>query len=191
MDLDAFSWKWKAVDPEHGNYGNANQWAVGTHLGALVRESAQNSLDARLETGPATVTYTVVRLDGDDRRKFEQAVKWEQQLAPHLAAMATGTEVFSNAIRQGLEELNDRSELVMLRISDTGCRGLTGPELATDTVDESDYGNFVKLCRLDLFSGKAQTSGGSYGLGKAVYWRFSAVNTVLLSAWCRQQQPGE
>ncbi len=57
-----------------------------------------------------------------------------------------------------------------------------GPEFPEDGVDPDDFGNFIRLCRLDLFSGKDKASGGSFGLGKAVYWRFSRLQTVLFNS---------
>ena len=72
--------------------------------------------------------------------------------------------------------------LLLLKVSDYGCRGLTGPEFPEDGVDPDEFGNFIRLCRLDLFSGKDKASGGSFGLGKAVYWRFSRLQTVLFNS---------
>lgn len=69
---------------------------------------------------------------------------------------------------------------MLLQISDYGCKGLTGPEFRD--VPANDYGNFIKLCRLDLFSGKDEAAGGSFGLGKAVYWRFSRLQTVIFNS---------
>ena len=88
-------------------------------------------------------------------------------------------------LQSGLKALQSSATLTLLRIADYGARGLTGPEFAEG--DQSDYGNFVKLCRLDLYSGKDKTSGGSFGLGKAVYWRFSRLQTVLFNSTCRPE----
>ena len=54
-----------------------------------------------------------------------------------------------------------------------GTRGLTGGE------DEPES-NFNALCRHTLItSGGRRDSGGSFGLGKSVLWRFSGFSTVL------------
>ncbi|MCY1004490.1 hypothetical protein OV079_02670 [Nannocystis pusilla] len=61
----------------------------------------------------------------------------------------------------------------MLRVEDRDTSGLVGGE------DESES-NFCALCRDSLFSHKqSEAAGGSYGLGKSVYWRFSAFSTVV------------
>lgn len=177
------TWQWEAQSRNYANYGNANQWAVNAGLASLARESAQNSNDARLHNGEcAEMVYTFVRLTGERRRRFEDAMHWEDQLRPHLAAMAGAAEgaVSAGQLQSGLKAVEESEALMLLRIADYGARGLTGPEFAEG--DEAGYGNFVKLCRLDLYSGKDRASGGSFGLGKAVYWRFSRLQTVLFNS---------
>ncbi|BBZ03842.1 hypothetical protein MCHIJ_32790 [Mycolicibacterium chitae] len=175
------TWRWEEQSRNYANYGNANQWTVNAGLSSLARESAQNSNDARLP-GPADLVYSFIVLSGDDRQRFEDAVAWHDQLEPHLAAMAdaaTGA-VTAGQLQSGLAALKSAESLTLLRIADYGAKGLTGPEFAEGDADA--YGNFVKLCRLDLYSGKDKTSGGSFGLGKAVYWRFSRLQTVLFNS---------
>jgi len=175
-------WQWQHQSPAYANFGNANQWTVNAGLTSLARETAQNSNDARLGDSPADLVYTFIRLTGQRRRAFEQAVNWDTELRPHLEAMrgASRGAVSAGQLSAGLEALRTSPALVMLRIADHGCRGLAGPELAEG--DESTYGDFIKLCRLDLYSGKDAAAGGSFGLGKAVYWRFSRLQTVLFNA---------
>lgn len=176
------TWKWEPQSPVYGNYGNANQWTVNAGLSSLARESAQNSNDARPDRQPAELVYTFVRLSGAARAEFEDALRWAD-LRSHLRAMGAASEgaVTAGQIRAGLEALDSAEAIVLLRIADYGCHGLTGPEF-TDESSAKDYGNFIKLCRLDLFSGKHQAAGGSFGLGKAVYWRFSRLQTVLFNS---------
>lgn len=178
MDL---TWKWDPQSPTYGNYGNANQWTVNAGLHSLARESTQNSNDARIDTKPA-LDFNFICLTGGRRDDFLTALAWEQQLRPHLHAMGdeAGGAVTAGNIRTGLESLANSDSLVLLAISDYGCRGLTGPEYSN--MDSANFGNFVKLCRLDLFSGKDEAAGGSFGLGKAVYWRFSSIQTVLFNS---------
>jgi len=175
-------WDWEPQSPTYANFGNANQWTVNAGLASLARETAQNSNDARVGPEPADLVYTFIRLTGERRRAFESALRWDDQLLPHLEAMrasATGA-VASGQLVAGLEALHRSPALVLLRIADHGCRGLAGPEFADD--DPDTFGDFVKLCRLDLFSGKDAAAGGSFGLGKAVYWRFSRLQTVLFNS---------
>ncbi|EUA20475.1 hypothetical protein I552_6763 [Mycobacterium xenopi 3993] len=176
------TWQWEKQSPSYANYGNANQWTVNAGLPSLARESAQNSNDARLDGHKADLVYSFIRLKGDLRSRFEDAIGWQTDLKPHLQAMAGAAEgaVSAGQLQSGLAALESSDALVLLRIADYGARGLTGPEFAEG--NPTQYGNFIKLCRLDLFSGKDKTSGGSFGLGKAVYWRFSRLQTVIFNS---------
>jgi len=176
------TWRWEEQSRNYANYGNANQWAVNAGIASLARESARNSNDARLSGPRADLVYSFIVLSGEDRRRFEEAIRWHDQLEPHVNAMANAAAgaVTAGQLQKGLTALKSAEALTLLRIADYGARGLTGPEFAEG--DPGKYGNFVKLCRLDLFSGKDRTSGGSFGLGKAVYWRFSRLQTVLFNS---------
>jgi hypothetical protein len=181
------SWGWEPQSKSYANYGNANQWTVGGGLSSLARESAQNSNDARLPGPRADLVYSFIMLSGESRRRFEEAIHWHAELKPHIqtmAAAATGA-VTAGQLKSGLAAVEGTDSLALLRIADYGARGLTGPEFAEG--DAEQYGNFVKLCRLDLFSGKDKTAGGSFGLGKAVYWRFSRLQTVLFNSTIRPE----
>src|SRR3954451_13280369 len=80
-------WKWEPQSRTYGNYGNANQWTVNAGLSSLARETAQNTNDAREEQGAPELVYTFIRLTGDHRAAFLDAVGWEDELSPHLGAM--------------------------------------------------------------------------------------------------------
>ncbi|OBF21612.1 hypothetical protein A5725_13545 [Mycobacterium kubicae] len=176
------TWRWEEQSRNYANYGNANQWTVNAGLSSLARESAQNSNDARVEGPRADLVYSFIVLSGDSRREFESALRWDAELKPHLSAMANAATgaVSAGQLQSGLKAMESADSLTLLRIADYGARGLTGPEFAEG--DATNYGNFVKLCRLDLYSGKDRASGGSFGLGKAVYWRFSRLQTVLFNS---------
>lgn len=180
-------WRWEPQSRSYANYGNANQWTVNAGLASLARESAQNSNDARIEGERADLVYSFIVLSGEDRKRFEDTLRWREELEPHLTAMANAATgaVTAGQLQSGLQALKSSDSLVLLRIADYGAVGLTGPEFAEG--DPQRYGNFVKLCRLDLYSGKDKTSGGSFGLGKAVYWRFSRLQTVLFNSTLRPE----
>jgi hypothetical protein len=177
------TWGWEKQSRSYANYGNANQWTVNAGLASLARESAQNSNDARLDDDSrADLVFSFITLTGEARERFEEAVRWHAELKPHLTAMAAAAEgaVTAGQLKSGVAAVESADSLVLLRIADYGASGLTGPEFAEG--DEANYGNFIKLCRLDLYSGKDRAAGGSFGLGKAVYWRFSRLQTVLFNS---------
>ena len=181
------AWRWEEQSRNYANYGNANQWTVNAGLSSLARESAQNSNDARVAGPRADLVYSFIVLSGESRKQFESAIRWDAELKPHLTAMADAASgaVSAGQLQSGLKALDSAESLTLLRIADYGARGLTGPEFAEG--DPTAFGNFVKLCRLDLYSGKDRASGGSFGLGKAVYWRFSRLQTVLFNSTLNPQ----
>ena len=62
-------------------------------------------------------------------------------------------------------------------IADHGTHGLTGGE-------DEEEGNFNLLCRHELITASdRRDSGGSFGIGKSVLWRFSMLSTVLFGSW--------
>lgn len=186
-------WRWPELSGEYANYGNANQWTVGSGLRSLAREATQNSNDAidqlRADRGePAErprIEFRLRNLEGAAYDRFLDAFGWDDMHA-HLEAMAKGTQIVNRTIRDALAAVEDH--LVLLQISDHGAAGLDGPEYLNDVL-EAEYGNFIKLVRSDLFSGKKSASGGSFGLGKAVYWRFSRLQTALFLSNPAQPSP--
>jgi hypothetical protein len=181
------AWGWPRASKAFASFGSSAQWAIAADLDTVAREATQNSLDAIRATGgkfgDGELSFTVIRLVGAGKRDFLEALQWDG-VASHLEAMANAAGR-ANAAGQLADNLaGDRAsdELLLLRIDDYGASGLGGPEFPDDETSPSDYGNFIKLIRTDLFSDKAQASGGSYGLGKAVYWRYSRYQTALFAS---------
>ncbi|SEA15509.1 hypothetical protein [Selenomonas ruminantium] len=114
----------------------------------LVRESIQNSLDAA--------------------KKDSRCVKLD---------ILTGTcsrkeldKIFTN-ITDALKKKYPGNEASYIAVRDSGTVGLTGPLCEADVKHEKDFGNLRKLiyeiCEAQPEKGK----GGSWGLGKTVYFR--------------------
>lgn len=173
------------------DFGNANLWALPWGLGTLVREAGQNVIDAIIAGGvSAEIVFSLIRLKGDDLTRFLDALGWEGRpgdvgLEAHLSAAAKSGQRLGSVLRSGLEDFRQSRELLLLRIEDAGTTGLAGPEIG--------QGNFAALCRNNLDSNKADTggSGGSYGLGKAVFWRASRFATVLFGSTLAEPQVDE
>jgi transcriptional regulator with XRE-family HTH domain len=175
-DAEERGWAFREA-PEDGGRdgGNANVWSFDPELAILVREVLQNSCDAaRDATARVEVTFRVVRLTGADLDDYQDALKWDQ-LETHLRASAGGKQKFNSILRDGLEQIERKNELLLLVIDDRGTTGLTGPEVGD--------GKFAALCRDNLMSHKdGGTKGGAFGLGKAVLWRASRLSTVLFGS---------
>lgn len=164
--------------PPSGQFtgGIPSAYIFKPELDTFVREVIQNSLDARIpgNFSPVEVKFTFRNLNGDDKDRFLKALSWNG-LQAHLQAVASGTTEMSTPLAYALEGL-EKQPLTVLRIDDSGTEGLIGNEDSPGT-------NFSSLCRNVLDTTKDTPSkGGSYGLGKALLWRFSAFSTVLFSS---------
>jgi RNA polymerase primary sigma factor len=143
----------------------------------LVRESAQNSLDAGL--GSVTMRYTLIELTpgSSQRVQFLEALGYTE-LRPHLsgAARVADKKQVGVRLKRGIRVVDSNTEILrLLRIEDFGAKGLSG--------DESGQSPFAALVRNVMDSRKNnQTAGGSYGLGSRTLWASSAILTVLFSS---------
>lgn len=116
-------------------------------LDLLVRESVQNSLDAHKE---GAKSVTVEFLTGDFKQK---------ELSTELEKIT--------------EELNKRypeETCRYLAICDSDTVGLTG-EMDVQQVKGNNYGNLLKLVYEICKPQEAEGAGGSWGLGKTIYFR--------------------
>ncbi|MFC8489422.1 hypothetical protein ACFUJU_01205 [Streptomyces sp. NPDC057235] len=136
-------------------------------LTLLVRESAQNSWDARIGDGP--VDYRVeLRTLGPS-----EAPVWRDLFA------AGAPQLRHLKLRASLA----RPVLRILTVTDTGTRGLGGPTRADVAIPgKSDFASFV---RKTGSSSKINGRGGTYGFGKAVFHLLSASHTVVVHTRCR------
>lgn len=116
-------------------------------LDLFVRESVQNSLDAGI--------------DGMDYVNLQ---------------FLTGTfdsEAFSQELEGVSEKLQDRygnEENRFLAVRDSNTCGLTGP-MNYDSIVDNKYGNLLKLVYEISKPQEKEGAGGSWGLGKTVYFR--------------------
>jgi len=177
-------WVFDPVPPS-GQFtgGIPSAYVFKPELDTFVREILQNSLDARQEGSdvPVEVKFTFRRLQGEDKQRFLDTIDWSY-LKTHLQAVVEGNNTMSALLANAIADLNDGA-LTLLRIDDSGTEGLTGDEDTPGT-------NFSSLCRNILDTTKdAPGKGGSYGLGKALLWQFSALSTVLFSSRIEEESP--
>ena len=114
----------------------------------LVRESLQNSLDAAIHGGKKVTANFIT---GQCER-----VK--------VDAIFTG-------ITKALGECIEGEKTDFIAISDKGTTGLTGPLLEADYEEDADKGNLRKLIYEICQAQSVADKGGSWGLGKTVYFR--------------------
>ena len=126
-------------------------------LDLLVRESLQNSLDA-----------------GDKSSEF---------VSVDIITEAVDTNKIRNYFEGIEEKLIDKygDECNYIAIKDTNTVGLTGPIRNDDIGSDGKYGNFLKLVYEISKPQEQHGSGGSWGLGKTVYFRIGAGLVVYYS----------
>jgi hypothetical protein len=156
------------VDPVHDEFFKAQDLAD-----AVVRESIQNSLDARLPRSRSPVRVRFRFASGAHALPAEAVREYFDGLEPHLRAAA-------KTIHTVLPR--DDEAVPYLLIEDFGTRGLTGdphtdPEI--DTPGEDRKNDFFYFWRNVGRSSKGDVDRGRWGLGKAVFTVASRARTVF------------
>ena len=153
---------------------------VHKDVNTLCREPVQNSNDQAVKKGkPVKVKYSIRSLTGDFKERFLEAMNW-QDLRVHLKAIAEieNTSNLADKIRNGLRVIDENENLNLLMVEDYNTKGLIGGEFD----DEGDENNFILFGKADFSTSSTQGRGGSYGIGKYVFWQFSNISTVLMSS---------
>lgn len=135
-------------------------------LTILVRESAQNSWDAK--------EADTVRFSISLRRLGERAEDWRRALGSGLLPEA-GID---------LHEALAPERLVAI-ISDRGTRGLGGPVRADVMPDQDDVPDFVQFLRNVGESRDRDGGGGTYGFGKGILYASSGIGAILVDTHAR------
>jgi hypothetical protein len=155
--------------------GDPTKYALDKEISVFTREVLQNANDQGPEDdGPVKVTFRLTPLTGNALAEFKKAIDWDE-LYTHLNKVADMDK--GHGYRRYLKRIEEENELLLLTIEDRNTTGLIGS-------DDDESSNFRALVRDVLFSSKPDdaTSGGSYGLGKAVLWAFSGVSTVIFNS---------
>jgi hypothetical protein len=166
MKLDLQSEKYAAT-------GNISAGGIRRTLGTptldrlqiLIRESVQNSWDARRDEGEP-VSFTV--------RIRVLAVEEQQALSEIFSDLPSASRT-RNAIADSLR----KPRLAVLEISDSGTSGLGGPVRADEEPKAGDHPDFVNFFRNVGSARDRELGGGTYGYGKSALFRFSQCGTLV------------
>lgn len=151
---------------------NPSEMAFEGNFDIFVREAIQNSNDA-IEGDSGQVIFNLKTLQGERLKDFKDSFEWEDHLE-HLKGVARTGRM--KKIQKFIESEEYENKLRVLRIEDRGCEGLNGGE-------EEEDSNFYALTKsVGLTHKSKDSSGGSYGLGKSVYSKFSRAGTVIYSS---------
>lgn len=144
-------------------------------LTILVRESAQNSWDARLQQSSTPVDYRIDMWTVSPAH----AGAWRGLL---LAGAPNSAEEFP------LRETLRGGSLRVLSVSDRGTRGLGGPTRADNAVGPDR--DFVSFIRNIGEPRDTALGGGTYGFGKGIFYLLSKPGTVVVHSRCRTVEGG-
>jgi hypothetical protein len=133
---------------------------------ALVRESVQNSLDAR--SGAAPVSVRITLCVGENALLGPAVAELFGHAWPHYEAKGNGL----------LHPPKAGSPCPYLLIEDFGTKGLTGDPTQSDPNTNPDIKNpFFLFFRAEGLSAKSGTELGRWGIGKFVFPRSSLIST--------------
>lgn len=135
---------------------------------ALVRESIQNSLDARLPNVDKVRVRIYVSGAAGALSK-DEAAPYFQGFWPHVQECENGGQVASNLAEGACR---------FVVIEDFGTIGLTGDPAAT-RVPAGASNNYYYFLRAEGISQKQSSSLGRWGVGKYVFPKSSGVNAFL------------
>jgi hypothetical protein len=155
------------VDPVHDEFFKAQDLAD-----ALVRESIQNSLDARASRSRSAVRVRFRFASGAHALHPDALRDYFDGLEPHL-----------HAASKTMHTILPRPDEAMpyLLIEDFGTRGLTGDPQSDPELDEAgdEKNDFFYFWRNVGRSNKGEVDRGRWGLGKAVFTVASRIRTVF------------
>jgi len=136
-------------------------------LEVLVRETAQNSWDARLEGNRPTFGINLRRADFRMREELDVLLSQRHRISP-VAPDSHGTHF-------------------LLEIFDRGTSGLDGPVTLQAVRGESprNFQDLILKVGVPRDDGKG---GGTYGFGKTASYAFSARGTVVYWSRCRNER---
>jgi hypothetical protein len=140
-------------------------------LTVFVRETAQNSWDARLPGVETTYRLELTTVSPLHRPSWERLLTPPAAIQDHL----------------GVGRVVRTPNLRLLSVVDRGTKGLGGPVRADAVAgDRRDWVSFILNVgeKRDTFQG-----GGTYGYGKAVLYRLSRIGTILV--YTRTEEPGQ
>lgn len=138
-----------------------------SQLAVLIRETAQNSWDARNDRGRPSFGVSLHRTD--------------YRLREDLAAL------LSDGRLTELASLKMRANLRVLEIYDRGTSGLDGPA-DLSPVGRGQSARFQDLILKFGVSHNTGATGGTYGFGKTAAFAYSGIGTVIYWTRCRNPE---
>lgn len=167
-----------------GNVASAGVWnQLGRpeldRLSLLLRESVQNSWDARVEDS-IDFRMDAWSLTAEQRAGFGRFFLHQPPLEAYNAPLS---------ISEKIEPLKDwlTSAPRVLVVADRRTTGLDGPTRADEGVDSGTTRNFVNFLRNVGQPPQKTRGGGTFGYGKAAFYLASRTRTIVVHTRCRHE----
>lgn len=138
-------------------------------VSVLVRETAQNSWDARTSRTAVRFSFNLRKLDLSEREVLSHRI-------------FTGT-----APALGLDTVLAKEDLWVLEVADRGTKGLGGPVRNDRAVPADRVTDFIDLIFNIGAPRDVKLGAGTYGFGKSITYKASGCGTVLF--WSRSREP--
>lgn len=132
----------------------------------LVRETAQNSWDARGTSPSIDFALNLRQLDSSTIQVLRERI------------------FAGDAPKTGLRELLERDTVCALEVSDRGTVGLGGPIRNDLAVEQGKDTNFIDLVFNIGAPRDVHLGGGTYGFGKTITYLISSVGAILITSRC-------
>lgn len=167
---------WRFVSNQHSALVGINDAGIETFsssvISSLVRETIQNSLDAKLEgyEGPVFVDFAFAKLA---RSSFPDATGFDAVLRKCYKSNKSEPQA-ERFFKKAMNVMED--SIPVLRISDHKTTGLCG----SDTCAKGTV--WSRLVKESGSSNKADGSGGSFGIGKSAAFACSQLRTVFYTS---------
>lgn len=185
MDImEQFKWHFGVREGGSDTADNIDAKFFTDKYASLVRESLQNSLDAQDdETKPVTVTYRFGKMELPSDSQFYEVEKYIQGcLTLHPNKNDRVNRAYSPMLDYIKKAKNDNF-VWFLEVSDSNTIGMDYCE----NEEERPKTRFYSFAKSVGNSAKDNdTRGGSYGLGKAVFYKNSSMRTIIISTKAKE-----
>jgi hypothetical protein len=197
--------KWQAArkDEDYNQKGDEKLFSSDP-IKSLVKESAQNSLDAvsRIEKQEivknynlfnfqqdykVNITYEIIELSGNAKEKWKESIDYKNSyknlqkiLLKYLTEeLNEGDELLYknelNQLKETIKLLEGDKPIILLNITDTNTTGLNGTDLPKQGDKDRKHNKLHKTNRTNI----SVDGGGSWGLGKNSYSNLSTLGMFL------------
>lgn len=183
-NMNNFKWHFGIREGGSDTADNIDAKFFTDKYASLIRESLQNSLDAQDdETKPVTVTYRFGSMDLPSNSQFYEVEKYIQGcLTLHPNKSDRVNRAYSPMLDY-IRKAKSDNLVWYLEVSDSNTIGMDYSE----NEEERPKTRFYSFAKSVGNSAKDNdTRGGSYGLGKAVFYKNSSMRTIIISTKAKE-----